>query len=101
VIGCALALLPSCGAVLNVGSEQATISGSPEGIRAMLDGMNGLIVNGKASPDKRTAHTMMRVDQEKEFTKRSMKPGFFSNFLARNAANNTTNIDTSGAQTIE
>jgi len=101
VIGCAIALLPGCGAVLNVGSENATLSGSPEGIRAMLDGMNGLIQNGKASPDKKTAHTILRMEQEKEQTKRLMKPGFFSNLLSRNAASNVTNVDTGSATSIE
>lgn len=102
VLGVLVAVLSSgCGAVLNVGSEQASLSGSPEGIRAMLDGMNGLIQNGKASPDKKTAHTIMRLEQEREFTKRAMKPGFFSNLLSRNAASNVTNVDTGGASTIE
>lgn len=90
-----------CGGVLNVGGDHASLSGSPEGIRAMLDGMNGLIVNGKASPDKRTAHILMRQNQEKEITKRSMAPGFFANLFNRQSASNVTNVDTGSAESIE
>ena len=101
VLGVLVAVLSSgCGAMLSVGSDQASLSGSPEGIRAMLDGMNGLIQNGKASPDKTTAHSLMRGEQEREYTKRAMKPGFFSNLLSRNAASNVTNVDTGGPGVI-
>ncbi len=86
---------------LSVAGDQATLSGSPEGLRAMFDGMTGLIIDGKASPDKRTAHTRMRESQEKEFTKRAMKPSFFSSILARNGASNVTNVDTGGSNEIE
>lgn len=91
----ALCLMTGCGAVLTAGSDSATLTGSPEGIRAMLDGMNGMIVNGKASPDKRTPAIAMRMEQEKEITKRSMARSFFSDIFARQSASNVTNIDTS------
>lgn len=90
-----------CGGVMNVSSDHATLTGSPEGIRAMFDGMTGLIIDGKASPDKRTAHTKMRENQEREFTKRAMVPGFLSNLLSRQSATAVTNIDNDSSKEIE
>lgn len=95
-----LVALTGCAGNLSVAGDQATLSGSPEGLRAMFDGMNGLISGGKASPDKLSGHQRARMEQEKEITKRSMAPGFFSNLLARNTASNVTNVDT-GANEIE
>ena len=92
-------LLSGCGAVLTTG-DTATLSGSPEGIRAMMDGFGGLITDGKASPDQDTAHWIARKEQEKELTKRSMTPGFLQGIFQRNGASNTTNLDLSGAETI-
>lgn len=93
--------LSGCAGNLSVAHESATLSGSPEGLRAMFDGMTGLIIDGKASPDKRTAHTKMREAQEKEFTKRAMTPSFLSNLFARNGASNVTNVDTGESNEIE
>lgn len=76
-------LLSGCGAVMTAG-DTATLSGSPEGIRAMMDGLGGLITDGKASPDQDTAHWIARKEQEKELTKRSMAPGFFSTIFKNN-----------------
>ena len=90
----AVASLTGCSAQLSTHSDYATLSGSPEGIRSMMDGFQGLIINGKASPDKTTAHTIMRGDQEREISKRSMTPSFLSNLLNRNSASNVTNVDT-------
>lgn len=39
-----------CG-VASYGGDGITITGSPEGIRAYHDGLNGILTNGKASPD--------------------------------------------------
>ncbi len=76
-------LLSGCGAVMTTG-DHASLSGSPEGIRAMMDGFGGLITDGKASPDQDTAHWIARKEQEKELTKRSMAPGFFSTIFKNN-----------------
>lgn len=89
-----LVALTGCAGNLSVAGDQATLSGSPEGLRAMFDGMNGLISGGKASPDKLSGHQRARMEQEKEITKRSMTPGFFSGLFARNGASNVTNVDT-------
>lgn len=101
VVIAGLIALTGCAGNLSVAGEQATLSGSPEGLRAMFDGMNGFISNGKASPDKNTAHWQVREKQEKERTKRHMAPSFLSNLFARNGASNVTNVDTSEANEIE
>lgn len=88
-------VLSGCAGNLSVAGDQATLSGSPEGLRAMFDGMNGLISNGKASPDKNTAHWKARKLQEKERTKRAIAPSFLSSLLARNSASNVTNLEVS------
>lgn len=85
--------LSGCAGNLSVAHESATLSGSPEGLRAMFDGMNGMISNGKASPDRNTAHWQSRKEQEKEKTKRHMAPSFLSSLFQRNGASNVTNLD--------
>ena len=96
-----LVALTGCAGNLSVAGDQATLSGSPEGLRAMFDGMNGMISNGKASPDKNTAHWQMRNKQEKERTKREMTPSFLASIFARNGASNVTNVDTGESNEIE
>ena len=60
-----------------------TISGDPKGIRAFGDAMNGLITNGKASPDKDTAHWINRRHEEAQITERTVsKPGFFGGLFS-------------------
>lgn len=101
VVVFSMVALSGCAGNLSVAHESATLSGSPEGLRAMFDGLGGIIIDGKASPDKKTAHTIMRAAQEKEFTKRAMAPSFLSSIFARNGASNVTNVDTSEANEIE
>ena len=93
--------LTGCASNMTVGKDYATLSGSPEGLRSMFDGMNGMIVNAKASPDKKTAHTIMRAEQEREITKREMTPSFLSNLFSRNSASNVTNVDATTPTTLE
>ena len=100
IVFTSLILLSGCGAVMTSG-DHASLSGSPDGIRAMLDGMNGLITSGKASPDRTTDYAIMRAEHERERTKRAMTPGFLQGIVQRNGASNTTNLDLSGAETIE
>lgn len=76
-------VLSGCAGNLSVAGDQATLSGSPEGLRAMFDGFGGLISDGKASPDQDTAHWIARKEQEKEITKRSTAPGFLSGLFRR------------------
>lgn len=97
----AIASLTGCASQMNVGSDHATLTGTPEGIRSMFDGMNGLISGGKASPDKMSGYQRARMDQEKEISKRSMAPSFLSSLLNRNNASNVTNVDTSTPATLE
>jgi hypothetical protein len=92
VVG-SVVFLSGCAGNLSVAGDQATLSGSPEGLRAMFDGMNGMISNGKASPDRQTAHWVARREQEKEKTKRHMAPSFLSSLFQRNGASNVTNLD--------
>jgi hypothetical protein len=51
--------------------DGASLQGSPAGLRAMFDGMNGMITNGKASPDQDTAHWQQRKAEDKELTIRN------------------------------
>lgn len=62
--------------------DHASLSGTPKGIRAMMDGMNGLITNGKASPDQDTAHWIARKQEEQEVTRRALKPGLLQGLFA-------------------
>lgn len=94
VLAIAMVGLSACGMTVNP-PEHITVSGSPEGMRAFGDAMSGLIINGKASPDKKTAHTIMRTAQEKEITKREMTPSFLASIFARTSASNVTNLDVS------
>jgi len=72
-----------CAGSLSVsGSEHASLSGSPVALRAMFDGMNGLITNGKASPDQDTAHWKARKQEEAEITTRHLKPGLLDGLFA-------------------
>lgn len=87
-------LLSGCGAVMTTG-DHASLSGSPEGIRAMMDGFNGIISSAKASPDQKTDYATMREEHERERTKRAMTPGFLSGLFQRNGASNAVNVDMS------
>jgi hypothetical protein len=69
-----LAVLSGCSgkARLSVPDEEyASLEGTPEALKVMFDGMNGLISNGKASADMKSAHWAIREEQEKEITARS------------------------------
>lgn len=66
-----------CG-VASYGGDGITITGSPEGIRSYHDGLNGIITNGKASPDAQdTPYYQLRRTQEQLkplFTGRARMP---------------------------
>ena len=100
VVG-SIVVLSGCAGNLSVANEQATLSGSPEGLRAMFDGFGGLISGGKASPDKLTGYQRARMAQEKEITKRESSPSFLASLLSRNSASTVTNIDASQPNEIE
>lgn len=90
-----IVLMSGCGAILSAGPDnRATLTGDPESLRAMFDGINGLIVTGKVSADQPNPHILMRQDQEEELTKRAMVPNFLSSIFSRQSASNVTNIET-------
>lgn len=51
------------------------VEGDAKGVAAFMDGFNGAITNGKASPDKDTASWQHRKAQEKQITLRETQPG--------------------------
>jgi hypothetical protein len=99
VVSCCV--LSGCAGNLSIAGDQATLSGSPEGLRAMFDGFGGLISGGKASPDKLTGYQRARMAQEKEITKRQSTPSFLASLMSRNSASTVTNIDASTPNEIE
>lgn len=101
VVVVSMVALSGCAGNLSVAHDGATLSGSPEGLRAMFDGMNGIISNTKASNDKKSAHWILREKQENERTKREMAPSFLASIFARNSASNVTNVETSTPNEIE
>ncbi len=58
------------------------MAGDAKGVRAFGDTLNGLITNGKASPDIDTPHWATRRSQESEETKRVYAPGFFQKLFS-------------------
>lgn len=67
------------------GEDYFAMEGTPKGIAAAMDGMNGMITNGKASPDKDTAHWIARKAEEKEITARETAPSWMSDILGGGA----------------
>lgn len=57
------------------------VVGTPEGIRAYGDSQNGLVTNGKASADIKSAYWQQREQRDKEDTVRDTYPGFLSNLF--------------------
>lgn len=57
------------------------IAGSPEGIKSYMDGMNGLVSNGKATPNTDTPHWRTRRAQEHETTNRAMAPSILDHLF--------------------
>lgn len=77
-----------CGAVYAPSPLQdgnVALIGDAKGVRAMFDGMNGLVTNGKASADQDTAFWIHRKAEEREITTRKTAPGFLSGLFARPA----------------
>lgn len=75
-----------CGAVYAPNPLQdgnVAVMADAKGMRAFMDGMNGFVTNGKASPDQDTAHWIHRKAEEREETTRKTAPGFLSGLFAR------------------
>lgn len=64
------------------------VSGDARGMRAFGDALNGLVVTGKASPDKDTAYHYNRRAEDQEITKREAvrkaPQGFIQKLFAGN-----------------
>lgn len=63
--------LSACGTTANVSSDYLTMTGTPEGWRAGMDGMRSLITEGKASADTTSAAWQFRAAEESEITNRA------------------------------
>jgi hypothetical protein len=70
--------LGACGgfAVSAPPADGEVILRGEKAIRAFYDGQNGMITNGKASPDKDTAHWQLRKKQTREDTVQKYAPSF-------------------------
>lgn len=74
-----------CGAIYAPSPLQdghIAIAADAKGMRAFGDSLNGLIVNGKASPDVKGAHFQFRELEEQEGTKRLFAPNFMQKLFA-------------------
>lgn len=72
----ALSVYAIAGFLVGCGGFYATL-GTKEAIRAHYDGQNGFITNGKASPDRDTAHWISR----KLETTKDAEPGFIASLF--------------------
>lgn len=71
--------LGACGAIYTpnpLHEGHIAVMADAKGMRAMMDGMNGMITNGKASADQDTAHWIHRKAEEREHTLRDTSPTF-------------------------
>lgn len=59
------------GAFVSEDEGRILISSDAEGMRAFGDVLNGMITNGKSTPDTKSSHYALREYQETEKTKRS------------------------------
>jgi hypothetical protein len=64
----------------------AFVAGTPEGLRTVMDGANGLVAQGKAGPNKQGAYFNHRVIETRERTKRAYAPGFLDALFQRQSA---------------
>ena len=74
--GCGMVNLPSPTQEGNI-----VIAGDAKGMRAFGDVMNGMITNGKASPDQDTAHWQHRKNEVNNETVRAQTPGFWQKLV--------------------
>jgi len=78
----ALVATTGCAGAMHVASDGATLTGSPEGLQAMFDGMNGIIENTRAPAGQKSSHWQLREQQELQRTARENSPGFLSSLFA-------------------
>jgi hypothetical protein len=85
IIGSALLIaLTGCAGTMHVADNGATLTGSPEGLQAMFDGLNGVIENTRIPAGQKSSHWQLRENQELQKTARENKPGFFSGMFSKN-----------------
>jgi len=78
-------LVTGCGAVYApnpMHDGHIAIMADAKGMRAFMDGANGFITNGKASPDQDTAHWIARKAEEREITTRKYAPGLLDGLFS-------------------
>lgn len=82
-----IAMLASgCGALsLPSPAQEGTImlAADAKGMKAFGDTLNGLVTNGKASPDQDTAHWIARKAEMDNETKRAQVPGFWQKLIGK------------------
>lgn len=84
----AFPIITGCGAIYTpnpMHDGHIAVMADAKGMRSFMDGMNGMITNGKASPDQDTAHWIARKQEEQQVTIRHTSPGFLSGLFARPA----------------
>lgn len=77
-----MAGVTGCAGAMHVASDGATLTGSPEGLQAMFDGLNGVIENTRTPAGQKSSHWQLRESQELQKTARENSPGFLSNLFA-------------------
>ena len=71
--------LSACGTMsthMPTDSGRIVIDADAKGMQAFGDVLNGMVTNGKASPDKDTAHWQLRKRQAREETVQQYAPSF-------------------------
>lgn len=88
ILGVVAANLAACGMHTNLPTSNGRIliDADAKGMQAFFDGQNGLITNGKATPDATSAHWTTRRQQEQEATKREYAPSFFDKLTGANVS---------------
>lgn len=86
--GITIAALTGC-AVSGHYGDYAKIEGSPKGLKALYDGMNGALKTAKESNDAPNQFFQFRAKEESEITKRELKPGFLDGLFSRNQKQET------------
>lgn len=70
-----IALMTGCGVMGHAG-DHFQLSGTPDGIRAFGDTLNGAMKTAKEGHDSENQFLGYRAAQEREITKRKTAPGF-------------------------
>lgn len=68
---------------LSACSGGIAILATPEGMKTYSDMQNGLVTNGKSTPDKATEYFAARNTQETEQTKRANAPSFLGELFGK------------------